>query len=138
MVHTDGWGNPIQCPARRCPRCDCSDNAPQCDHCKTCPHADGPRPEQPPQATPLEEAQATIEGLRYQIRRAREALATDETPTCCSNCGHEAAIAELAQAIRLTREYVGEELLPPIEGWSWYDALRRHAPHELPATEEAS
>lgn len=44
----------------------------------------------------------------------------------------ETAVAELAQAIRLTREYVGEELLPPIEGWSWYDALRRHAPHELP------
>lgn len=42
------------------------------------------------------------------------------------------AIAELAQAIRLTREYVGEELLPAVEGWSWYDALRRHAPHELP------
>jgi hypothetical protein len=41
------------------------------------------------------------------------------------------AVAELAQAIRLTREYVGEELLPPVEGWSWYDALRRHAPHEL-------
>jgi hypothetical protein len=46
----------------------------------------------------------------------------------------EAAIAELAQALRLTREYVGEELLPPAEGWSWYDALRRHAPHELPTT----
>ena len=43
-----------------------------------------------------------------------------------------AAVAELAQAIRLTREYVGEELLPAVEGWSWYDALRRHAPHELP------
>jgi hypothetical protein len=55
-------------------------------------------------------------------------------------CGHEAAlgqaqtaVAELAQALRLTREYFGEELLPPVEGWSWYDALRRHAPHELPA-----
>jgi hypothetical protein len=55
-------------------------------------------------------------------------------------CSHEAAlgqaqaaVAELAQALRLTREYVGEELLPPIEGWSWYDALRRHAPHELAA-----
>jgi hypothetical protein len=61
-----------------------------------------------------------------------------EGVACCLNCGHEAAIAELAQAIRLTREYVGEELLPPIEGWSWYDALRRHAPHELPASEEPS
>jgi hypothetical protein len=48
-----------------------------------------------------------------------------------------AANAELAQAIRLTREYVGEDLLPAVEGWSWYDALRRHAPHELPADRDA-
>jgi hypothetical protein len=40
-VHTDGWGNPIRCPARRCPRCDCPDGAEQCEHCKVCPHADG-------------------------------------------------------------------------------------------------
>ena len=26
------------------------------------------------------------------------------------------------EAFRLTREYVGEELLPAIPGWSWYDA----------------
>ncbi|MEU1443267.1 hypothetical protein [Streptomyces mirabilis] len=39
-VHTDGWGNPIQCPARRCPRCDCPDGHTQCDHCKVCPHAE--------------------------------------------------------------------------------------------------
>ena len=26
------------------------------------------------------------------------------------------------EALRLTREYVGEELLPDIEGWSHYDA----------------
>jgi hypothetical protein len=39
-VHTDGWGTPIQCPARRCPRCDCPDGAEQCEHCKVCPHAD--------------------------------------------------------------------------------------------------
>lgn len=41
---------------------------------------DGTHPEAPPAATPLEEAQATIESLRYQIRRAREALGTDEAP----------------------------------------------------------
>lgn len=41
-THTDGWGQPTQCPNRRCPRCDCPDNAPQCDHCKVCPHADQP------------------------------------------------------------------------------------------------
>lgn len=42
-----------------------------------------------------------------------------------------AAIRELAQAIRLTREYVGPEKLPALDGWSWYDALKRHAPEYL-------
>ena len=31
----------------------------------------------------------------------------------------------LKTALRLTAEYVGPELLPPIEGWSWYDALEQ-------------
>lgn len=42
----------------------------------------------------------------------------------------EKLIHQLAEAIRLTREYVDpasavteECLLPPIEGWSWYDAM---------------
>ena len=45
-THTDGWGNPTQCPradqqdtGTRCPRCDCPDGHTQCQHCKTCPHA---------------------------------------------------------------------------------------------------
>lgn len=33
----------------------------------------------------------------------------------------------LARALRLTQEYVGAELLPPIEGWEWFDALNAHA-----------
>lgn len=37
------------CPTRRCPRCDCADSAPQCDHCKVCPHATSPG--EPPQLT---------------------------------------------------------------------------------------
>jgi hypothetical protein len=45
-------------------------------------------PEAPPAATPLEDAQATIESLRYQIRRAREALATDEPVDRCPSCEH--------------------------------------------------
>jgi hypothetical protein len=91
---------------RRCRSCDCPEGHTQCDHCKVCPHAtttrlcpqvhriphdahdacpgwapdDGTSPEAPPAATPLEEAQATVESLRYQIRRAREALGTDEAP----------------------------------------------------------
>lgn len=30
-------------------------------------------------------------------------------------------IAEGIEAFRLTREYVGEDTLPAIEGWSWFD-----------------
>jgi hypothetical protein len=39
---------------------------------------DGTRPEVPPAQTPLDVAEATAESLRYQIRRAREALGDDE------------------------------------------------------------
>ena len=30
----------------------------------------------------------------------------------------------LREAIRLTREYVGERMLPAVEGWSWFDAVK--------------
>jgi hypothetical protein len=43
----------------------------------------------------------------------------------------ETAVRDLAQAIRLTREYVGPDKLPALEGWSWFDALKRHAPEFL-------
>ena len=35
---------------------------------------------------------------------------------------------ELTQAIRYTVEYVGMETLPPVDGWSWYDALKKYDP----------
>lgn len=38
----------------------------------------------------------------------------------------ESMALRLAEALRLTREYVGEEALPAIEGWSWYDALEAY------------
>ena len=41
------------------------------------------------------------------------------------------AIYELAQALKLTQEYVGGELLPRLPGWSWFDALTKHAPEML-------
>lgn len=44
----------------------------------------------------------------------------------------ETARMGLAQAIRLTREYVGADVLPAVKGWDWYDALRRWAPDTLP------
>ena len=33
-----------------------------------------------------------------------------------------AALEQAERALHFTREYVGEEMLPEIEGWSWYDA----------------
>ena len=33
----------------------------------------------------------------------------------------EELVAEGIEAFRLTREYVGDKMLPEIEGWSWYD-----------------
>lgn len=40
----------------------------------------------------------------------------------------EEAVLELCNALRLTVEYVGTRMLPPIAGWSWYDALRKYNP----------
>ncbi|MGW3511195.1 hypothetical protein [Streptomyces sp. NPDC000994] len=68
--------------------------------------------------------------IRLRNRQWREAKQRAEQA--------EAAAADLAQALRLTREYVGEDMLPAVEGWSWFDALRRHAPHELTAEERAA
>lgn len=38
------------------------------------------------------------------------------------------AKADLVEAIRLTQEYIQ---LPAVPGWSWHDALARHAPEVL-------
>lgn len=40
-----------------------------------------------------------------------------------------AAVRELCEAIRLTVEYVGTDVLPPLEGWSWFDALAKYDPY---------
>lgn len=40
----------------------------------------------------------------------------------------EDAIKELCEAIRLTVEYVGINVLPPLPGWSWYEALVKYDP----------
>jgi endogenous inhibitor of DNA gyrase (YacG/DUF329 family) len=39
-------------------------------------------------------------------------------------------VEELTEAIRLTREYVGPDILPAVFGWSWYDALVKYAPEK--------
>jgi len=51
-------------------------------------------------------------------------LMTYLTPLLSTN----SSVRDLTEAIRLTVEYVGTGMLPPIEGWSWYDALVKYAP----------
>ena len=43
------------------------------------------------------------------------------------------AIHDLTEAIRFTVEYIGISALPPIEGWSWYDAMVVYAPEKAKA-----
>jgi hypothetical protein len=49
---------------------------------------------------------------------------TESTPTTPSGeqVGSTALFSRALRAICLTRDYVGEQLLPAIEGWEWYDA----------------
>ncbi len=46
-------------------------------------------------------------------------------------------IEELTEALRLTQEYIGDELLPRQEGWSWFDALTKYAPEKLEQPSES-
>jgi hypothetical protein len=36
----------------------------------------------------------------------------------------EDALAKCLVAFQLTREYVGEDVLPELPGWSWFDAVQ--------------
>lgn len=38
---------------------------------------------------------------------------------------------DLVKALVYTVEYVGFDILPPIDGWSWYDALKKYRPELL-------
>lgn len=39
-------------------------------------------------------------------------------------------LEELTEALRLTAEYTGQGVLPASEGWTWFDALTKYAPHK--------
>jgi hypothetical protein len=59
---------------------------------------------------------------------------TDEGPVAAAisiMTDQQQAIGDLADAIRLTVEYLGLDVLPAQPGWSWYDALAKHAPELL-------
>ena len=80
-VHTDGWGTPIQCPARRCPRCDCPDGHTQCEHCKVCPHAGG-APSEPRRLT-RDQLAPIATGLAQRVAAGQQA-APPPFPACGS------------------------------------------------------
>ena len=67
------------------------------------------------------ELQNKRESLNDQRREFRNLLAK-------ARAERDAANRELTEAIRLTVEYVGYDMLPAIEGWDWYDALVKYAP----------
>lgn len=61
-------------------------------------------------------------GLVRRLADALEAASTERAAV------PDAATRELTEAIRLTVEYTGNDMLPAIEGWDWYDALVKYAP----------
>lgn len=69
------------------------------------------------------------EGLGYEhiydgaLRKIPEGVAHPR-----QNLAHR--VHELEEALRLTQEYIGDERLPPLPGWSWYDALYPEDAHK--------
>lgn len=59
---------------------------------------------------------ATVRKLLDAIDAADRAAATPHDD--------EALLFGAGEALRLTREYVGAQLLPPLLGWTWFDAYR--------------
>lgn len=40
----------------------------------------------------------------------------------------EASVSKLVEVLWLTAEYVGHKVLPPVEGWAWYEEMKKHDP----------
>ena len=55
-----------------------------------------------------------LEMRRYPLRAAKEKIAELEK-----------ALHQCVEGFEYTRQYVGYETLPPITGWSWYDADKK-------------
>ncbi len=52
-----------------------------------------------------------------------------EKPHSVSASELNALLSVALRAICLTRDYVGEETLPAIDGWEWYEAGKKLADH---------
>ncbi len=78
----------------------------------------------------------TASGIPWVYRDGRQVVYLEETERVVAAARAEGEQAErealrLAEALRLTEEYLRPSgVLPPIEGWSWFDALEAyHAAH---------
>lgn len=68
----------------------------------------------------INDLRSTVNSYRVEKARAESAARRAADPA--------AAAQHLAEALRLTVEYVGTATLPALPGWSWYDALAEHYP----------
>lgn len=67
------------------------------------------------------------EDREYWVNQARAAFAVFEAAQKPTGDEREALIMALVHTV----EYVGTDMLPAAEGWSWYDALAKYAPERL-------
>jgi hypothetical protein len=91
-------------------------------------------------------ATATAEQLAEDLEDITEDTVTDtperfETDAEAEDPGDDepapGPAVELALALKHTQEYVGDELLPRLAGWSWFDALTKYFPAMLEEEEAA-
>lgn len=68
-----------------------------------------------------QEAEFTFSGWRHELTEPERAVVENRLP---EHGDWETVAMQLAEAIRLTREYVGDAVLPAREGWAWFDALQ--------------
>jgi hypothetical protein len=86
------------------------------DVCPDCCEPTSYHPMDPPM-------QCTHDRERYVPVRFVEARSPQDKDHETWDEDQEAALLwQAREALRYTREYVGEDTLPAIEGWSWYDA----------------
>jgi hypothetical protein len=78
----------------------------------------------------------SYQGVAYVSREDYEdECAADEAERRGRAAAHARLLSEGIEAFRLTREYVGEDMLPAVEGWSWFDWCEKANQHLLPVDE---
>ena len=78
---------------------------------------------------------ASFTGKAVTIGDLSDTSLTVEIESKVEDVGESISVAELAQALVNTVEYVGKDTLPALPGWSWYDALKKVSPDHPLLTE---